>query len=136
MGIEPLAEPRFPLIGKLLGQKAAFVKHIANETSTKVQLKGRGSGYVEAPAQTGIYLSLPPHSLLFYVLTCSAEAPEPLFLHIIGATPKSVADAKALAENLISHVKQEYTEFLAAKNTTTLSMLKYSHHLIYINIHI
>jgi hypothetical protein len=95
VGIDPMADPKFPLIGKILGPKGQFVKHIANETGTKVQLKGRGSGYIESQTQM--------------------ESHEPLYLHIIGPNPKSVVDAKALAESLIDHVKREYSEFLATK---------------------
>lgn len=54
IGIDPVAEPKFPLIGKLLGPKGSFVKHIAGETQCKVQLKGKGSGFLESPAQKGL----------------------------------------------------------------------------------
>lgn len=130
MGIDPFADPKFPLIGKLLGQKGSFVKHIANETGTKVQLKGRGSGYVEAPAQTGTTLH---NCTSLYTHELAAEAPEPLFLHIIGTSQKGVQDAKGLAENLIAHVKQDYAEYLATKNAHP--PLKYSKYFVF-NRHI
>lgn len=36
------------------------------------------------------------------------EAPEPLYLHIGGTTQHCVDSAKALTENLLLHVRQDY----------------------------
>lgn len=127
VGIDPVANPNFPLIGKLLGQKGAFVKHITQETGAKVQLKGRGSGYIEAATQSGTLffffdLKTIPFSLIYEFY---AEAPEPLYLHISGAGTKAVMDAKALAENLVAHVKQDFAEYLATKNHPVLKYALY-----------
>jgi hypothetical protein len=60
VGIEP--DRSFNARAKIVGPQGLFVKHIQQETGAKVQLKGRGSGYVEP--------------------TSGAEAFEPLHIHI------------------------------------------------------
>ena len=47
---------------KIVGPHGAYVKHIQNETGSRVQLKGKGSG--------------------FYESTTGQEAEEPLHVHI------------------------------------------------------
>lgn len=39
--------PHFNLRAKIVGPHGAYVKHIQNETGSRVQLKGRGSGFYE-----------------------------------------------------------------------------------------
>ncbi|TPX66730.1 hypothetical protein SpCBS45565_g04245 [Spizellomyces sp. 'palustris'] len=86
VGIEP--DRMFNVRAKLVGPGGQYVKHIQQETSTKVQLKGRGSGYIEQ--QSG------------------QEAPEPLHIHVTGHAQESVDAAKRLCEDLIETVKTEY----------------------------
>jgi len=43
IGIEN--DPGFGLLAKVLGPKGQYIKHIASDTNTKVQLRGQGSGY-------------------------------------------------------------------------------------------
>ncbi|OAD66805.1 hypothetical protein PHYBLDRAFT_118893 [Phycomyces blakesleeanus NRRL 1555(-)] len=60
VGIE--GSPHFNIRAKIVGPQGAYVKHIQNETGSRVQLKGRGSGFYET--NTGV------------------EAEEPLHVHI------------------------------------------------------
>ena len=60
VGLE--STPQFNLRAKIVGPHGAYVKHIQNETGSRVQLKGKGSG--------------------FYESTTGQEAEEPLHVHI------------------------------------------------------
>ncbi|CAG8651562.1 11623_t:CDS:2, partial [Racocetra fulgida] len=82
VGIEP--DRTFNARAKIVGPQGAYVKHIQQETGAKVQLKGRGSGYVEP--------------------TSGTEAFEPLHIHIT---------AKKLCEDLINTVKIEWDKHKA-----------------------
>ncbi|GLB36758.1 putative K homology RNA-binding domain containing protein [Lyophyllum shimeji] len=70
-----------------------FVKHIQNETGTRCQIKGQGSGFIET--DTG------------------RESDDPMHISIVGPDPKQVERAKALAEDLLSVVREEWQK---AKN--------------------
>lgn len=48
-------DPSFGLLGKILGPKGQFIKHIAAETNTKVQLRGKGSGYAEGSTRSTLF---------------------------------------------------------------------------------
>lgn len=58
--LEPI--PGFNLRAQVVGQGGAYVKHIQQRTRCKVQIKGRGSGFMEP--STG------------------RESEEPMFLHV------------------------------------------------------
>ncbi|KAG8160507.1 hypothetical protein KVR01_010043 [Diaporthe batatas] len=83
--------PGFNLRAQVVGHGGAYVKHIQQETGCRVQIKGRGSGYIEN--STG------------------REAEEDMYLHVAGPDPKMVQQAKELCEDLLSNVKQQYEEF-------------------------
>ncbi|KAJ3044871.1 hypothetical protein HDV00_000153 [Rhizophlyctis rosea] len=78
----------FNVRAKIVGPGGQYVKHIQQETATKVQLKGRGSGFIEI--QTG------------------EESPDPLHIHVTGTTQDNVDRAVGLCEDLVKTVKQEY----------------------------
>ncbi len=40
--------PGFNLRAQVVGHGGSYVKHIQQETGCRVQIKGRGSGYIEA----------------------------------------------------------------------------------------
>ncbi|RHZ79676.1 hypothetical protein Glove_142g47 [Diversispora epigaea] len=86
VGIEP--DRTFNARAKIVGPQGAYVKHIQQETGAKVQLKGRGSGYVEP--------------------TSGVEAFEPLHIHITCWSQEGLDRAKKLCEDLISTVKAEW----------------------------
>ena len=45
INLEPI--PGFNLRAQVVGHGGAYVKHIQQETGCRVQIKGRGSGYLE-----------------------------------------------------------------------------------------
>ncbi|KAF5968480.1 hypothetical protein FBULB1_10711, partial [Fusarium bulbicola] len=81
----------FNLRAQVVGHGGAYVKHIQQETTCRVQIKGRGSGYLEAAT--------------------NQESVEDMFLHVTGPDPNMVAKAKELCEDLIANVKEQYEEF-------------------------
>ncbi|KAK4238911.1 putative kh domain-protein [Achaetomium macrosporum] len=84
IGLEPV--PGFNLRAQVVGHGGAYVKHIQQETGCRVQIKGRGSGYMEA--STG------------------RESDEDM-----GPDPKMVEKAKELCEDLLANVREQYEEF-------------------------
>ncbi|KAF9960707.1 hypothetical protein BGZ70_008518, partial [Mortierella alpina] len=87
IGIE--SERMFNVRAKIVGPQGQYVKHVQNETRTRVQLKGYGSGYLEA--DTG------------------RESDEPLYINILGNTQEDVDAAESLCKDLVETVKAEYT---------------------------
>ncbi|CAG8495007.1 13170_t:CDS:10 [Funneliformis caledonium] len=95
VGIEP--DRTFNARAKIVGPQGAYVKHIQQETGAKVQLKGRGSGYVEP--------------------TSGTEAFEPLHIHITCWSQEGLDRAKKLCEDLINTVKLEWDRHKAQQAT-------------------
>ncbi|KAF1849959.1 uncharacterized protein K460DRAFT_422243 [Cucurbitaria berberidis CBS 394.84] len=89
VGLEPISG--FNLRAQVVGRGGDNVKYIQQETSCKVQIKGRGSGFMEP--QSG------------------QESDEPMYLHIAGPRPEGVAQAKHLCEELLEKVKTDYQAF-------------------------
>ncbi|PKS12236.1 hypothetical protein jhhlp_001536 [Lomentospora prolificans] len=87
--LDPL--PGFNLRAQVVGQGGAYVKHIQHETGCRVQIKGRGSGFLEQAT--------------------NRESDEDMFLHVTGREIEMVEKAKELCEDLIDNVKQQYEEF-------------------------
>jgi hypothetical protein len=75
----------------VVGRGGDNVKYIQQETSCKVQIKGRGSGFMEP--QSG------------------QESDEPMYLHIAGPRPEGVARAKELCDELLEKVKADYQAY-------------------------
>lgn len=83
--------PGFNLRAQVVGHGGAYVKHIQQETGCRVQIKGRGSGYLE--------------------LSTGRESDEDMYLHVAGPDPKMVQKARELCEDLLENVKQQYEKF-------------------------
>ncbi|KAI2642180.1 hypothetical protein GGS21DRAFT_293534 [Xylaria nigripes] len=81
----------FNLRAQIVGHGGTYVKHIQQETGCRVQIKGRGSGYLEA--------------------STNRESDEDMYLHVAGPDPKMVEKAKDLCEDLVGKVREEYEEF-------------------------
>lgn len=88
IGLEPL--PGFNLRAQVVGHGGSYVKHIQHETGCRVQIKGRGSGFIESA--TG------------------RESEEEMFLHVAGPDPKMVEKGKEMCEDLLTTVKEQYEE--------------------------
>ncbi|OLL25217.1 hypothetical protein NEOLI_002233 [Neolecta irregularis DAH-3] len=78
----------FNIRAQVVGPSGQFVKHIQQETKTRVQIKGIGSGFVD-PA-TG------------------QESDEPLYLHITGPDIAEVQRSKQLCEDLVKTVAAQH----------------------------
>ncbi|KAG5216463.1 hypothetical protein GY632_7530 [Trichophyton interdigitale] len=119
--LEPI--PGFNLRAQVVGQGGQYVKHIQQKTHCRVQIKGRGSGFKE-------------HGT-------NQESDEPMYLHVAGPDPNEVQNAKALCEDLLSNVKEQYEKFkenpppqrgyhggggyaiMAVEDTTIIPLLKH-----------
>ncbi|KII91230.1 hypothetical protein PLICRDRAFT_37964 [Plicaturopsis crispa FD-325 SS-3] len=80
----------FNVRAKVVGPSGMFVKYIQQETQTRVQIKGLGSGFVDQ--ETG------------------RESEEPMHIHITGPDESQVARAKVLTDDLLEVVKQEHAK--------------------------
>lgn len=89
INFEPI--PGFNLRAQVVGHGGAYVKHIQQETRCRVQIKGRGSGFMEHG--TG------------------QESDEDMYLHVAGPDPNEVQKAKELCEDLLKNVREQYEEF-------------------------
>ncbi|KAL4809027.1 hypothetical protein BDV18DRAFT_133770 [Aspergillus unguis] len=89
VGLEPIQG--FNLRAQVVGQGGAYVKHIQQKTRCKVQIKGRGSGFMEQ--STG------------------RESDDAMYLHVAGPDPNEVQNAKELCEDLLANVREQYQRF-------------------------
>ncbi|OAQ98276.1 hypothetical protein LLEC1_03920 [Akanthomyces lecanii] len=89
VGLEPV--PGFNLRAQIVGAGGSYVKHIQQETGCRVQIKGRGSGYIERDT--------------------NQESDDEMFLHVAGPDPAMVEKAKELCQDLIENVREQYEEF-------------------------
>ncbi|KZT10250.1 uncharacterized protein LAESUDRAFT_644654 [Laetiporus sulphureus 93-53] len=80
----------FNVRAKVVGPQGMFVKYIQQETGTRVQIKGIGSGFVDQ--ETG------------------HEHDEPMYIHVTGPDDGQVARAKVLTEDLLEVVRQEHSK--------------------------
>ncbi|KAI9828571.1 MAG: hypothetical protein M1819_006563 [Sarea resinae] len=87
--LEPV--PGFNLRAQVVGHGGAYVKHIQQETRCRVQIKGRGSGFMEHATQR--------------------ESDEQMYLHVAGPDPNEVQRAKELCEDLLNNVREQYERF-------------------------
>lgn len=87
--LEPI--PGFNLRAQVVGHGGSYVKHIQQETRCRVQIKGRGSGFMEH--DTG------------------RESDEAMYLHVAGPEQAMVDEAEAQCNSLLEAVRTSYQEF-------------------------
>jgi len=88
VGLETIRN--FNVRAKVVGPSGMFVKYIQQETGTRVQIKGLGSGFVDQ--ETG------------------QEHDEPMYIHVTGPDDGQVQRAKVLTEDLLEVVRQEHAK--------------------------
>lgn len=93
------SDPQFDLINKILGPDNSYIDHIKKTTSAEVVLRGAGSGYKD---EKNAYKDLG----------------EPLHIQLNAESKPKLDAAKALCQNLLSHIRQEYYNFVQAKNAS------------------
>ncbi|XP_023638063.1 protein RIK isoform X2 [Capsella rubella] len=81
------ADPSSNVAARIRGPNDQYINHIMNETGATVVLKGRGSGSLEQHGE---------------------DAQLPLHLLLSSSNPKSIDDAKRLAENLMDTISVEF----------------------------
>lgn len=96
IGLDPIIG--FPLRGKIVGPQGAYIKHITGETQSRIQLKGRGSGFKELDGM---------------------ESSEPLYAHITCPSEEGMEKAKNLFQDLLTTVRAEYERFRASNPYAT-----------------
>lgn len=96
VGLEPI--PGFNLRAQVVGQGGAYVKHIAQATRCRVQIKGRGSGFTE-------------HST-------GKESDEPMFLHVAYVSP---SQPNIFHTNAVSSVDRTRRRFRMLRNSAKIS---------------
>ncbi|PHH65119.1 hypothetical protein CDD81_3250 [Ophiocordyceps australis] len=89
VGLESV--PGFNLRAQIVGSGGSYVKHIQSVTGCRVQIKGRGSGYIE--------------------FSTNRETDEDMFLHVTGPDAQMVEKGKELCEDLVANVKEQFEEF-------------------------
>ncbi len=97
LGFEPSSELTAFVRSSILGPQGTFLKHIQSQTGTRVQLRGKGSGFVDlSPSEKG------------------TEKP-PLHIFIAALSKENAEKAVKLAEDLIATVKANYDQQVATK---------------------
>ncbi|CAO3648063.1 unnamed protein product [Cunninghamella echinulata] len=79
--------PTYNLRAKIVGPQGAYVKHITNVTGCRIQVRGRGSGFIEH--DTGM------------------EADVPLYIHISTPREDMLPKAVQLAKDLVATIKSD-----------------------------
>ncbi|KAK1273390.1 hypothetical protein QJS04_geneDACA008006 [Acorus gramineus] len=85
LGFDP--NPTLNIVARIRGPNDQYINHIMNETGATVLLRGRGSRNPEG--------------------TSGEETQQPLHLYLSASNPKSLEDARILAENLLDTICTE-----------------------------
>merc|ERR1712093_340721 len=94
VGIEQ--DRAFNVVRKLLGDRGSHMKYIAENTSAKLRIRGRGSGFLEGPDNR-------------------EASDEPLMICISATSQEGFKTAVQDVESLLEHIHQEYSDFCHAR---------------------
>jgi len=97
LGFDPLPEFSDSVRKNIFGPQGSYLKHIQSQTGSRVQLRGKGSGFVDLTPAKG------------------KERP-PLHLFIAAPSEEEAGAAVKLAEDLISTAKANYEQQLASRD--------------------
>lgn len=92
--LEPLRN--FNVRAKIVGPTGLFVKYIQHETRVRVQIKGKGSGYIESDS--------------------GRELEQTMHIHLSGPEATQVHRAKMMAMDLVDAVTEEWRKAKASLN--------------------
>lgn len=87
------------------------MKHIQQETGCRVQIKGRGSGYLEGATNRESDEDMYLHVAYVQATFLSRDACMLLLTSHSGPDAGMVEKAKELCEDLVANVKEQYDEF-------------------------
>lgn len=87
----------FNVVQKLLGDRGSHMKSIAENTGSKLRIRGRGSGFLEGPDQ-------------------KEASNEPLMLCISASTREGFDNAVQDVESLLEYVHDQYRTFCQDRN--------------------
>ena len=118
--LEPL--PGFNLRAQVVGHGGSYVKHIQQETRCRVQIKGRGSGFIENGLNTEsdepmylhvayVYREDPVSRYWNGVFSQDVHNVGTLLTNRSGPDPAQVASAKELCQSLLKNVREQYERF-------------------------
>jgi hypothetical protein len=105
LGFEPSPELSAFVRSSILGSQGSFLKHIQSETGTRVQFRGKGSGFVD--------------------LTKGTEL-APMHIFIAAFNEKDAQSAIKLAEDLIATVRANYEQQMASKTAYSTAYNEYA----------
>ena len=81
----------FHLRASIVGTAGSNVKFVQQETRTRIQIKGQGSGFEE--------------------VATGREADEPMYLHVTGPDVAELHRAKGMLEDLVESVRVKYNDY-------------------------
>lgn len=111
----------FNVRSKIVGPGGVFVKHIQNETNARVQLKGKGSGFIEV--STGMEADEPMFvGIRYFSLEEFSGVWRTCFFFSSASHPDRVQRAKELVLDLLATVRQEYEQYKIALEQTSSYM--------------
>ncbi|ORX49070.1 hypothetical protein DM01DRAFT_261046 [Hesseltinella vesiculosa] len=97
--VDIIEGPHFNLRAKIVGPQGSFVKYINQTTGCRVQVRGRGSGFIEYDS--------------------GVESKEPLYIHISTPREEQLPRAVKMAKDLVATIKNDVENRHASKSATS-----------------